>query len=167
MIIITQLGSGAATSPARTAGIAVFSVVSLASILVVVGRLICLWRDSRERAGKPDSFATYANRVHPAGLLRRIGLRFLQGAKLRAGDIVRVKNISEIEETLDDVCTVGGLPFMPEMEPYCGKIFRVHRRIDKINDMRNKTGLRRMSHSVTLTDVRCSGAQHGGGQAEC
>ncbi len=62
---------------------------------------------------------------------------------------------------------MAGLPFMPEMEPFCEKVFRVHRRVDHINDMRNKTGLRRIRDVVTLTDVRCSGSAHGGCQAEC
>jgi hypothetical protein len=151
----------------RLAGIATLSVVFLVSFLVGVGGLICLWRDRREELGRPDIFAAYANRVHPDGLLRRVGLRFLQGSELRSGDIVQVNNISEIVKTLDDDRTVDGLPFMREMEPFCGKLFRVHRQIDKINDMRNKTGLRRMRNAVTLADVRCSGAQHGDCQAEC
>lgn len=62
---------------------------------------------------------------------------------------------------------MAGLPFMPEMEPFCEKVFRVHRRVDHINDMRNKTGLRRIGDVVTLTDVRCSGSAHDGCQAEC
>jgi hypothetical protein len=56
---------------------------------------------------------------------------------------------------------------MAEMTEYCGRVFRVHRRVDKINDMRHKTGLRRVHDSVTLTGVRCSGIHHDGCQAEC
>ncbi|MEO8186338.1 MAG: hypothetical protein ABI580_03130 [Burkholderiaceae bacterium] len=62
---------------------------------------------------------------------------------------------------------MAGLPFMFEMEPFCNRIFRVHRRVDHINDMRNKTGLRRTRDVVTLTEVRCSGSAHGGCQAAC
>lgn len=100
-------------------------------------------------------------------LLTRHGLRFLLGPALRPGDIVQVKSRQQIMETLDASGACEGLPFMQEMESFCGKTFRVHRRIDKINDMRNKTGLRRMRNAVTLTEVRCTGAAHGGCQAEC
>ena len=126
-----------------------------------------MWRDSREIEGKPDVFARYANRVHPRSLLSRLGLRFLQGAALRTGDLVRGKDLAEIEQTLDEKRATDELPFMPEMELFCGRVYRVHRRVDKINDMRNKTGLRHVREAVTLTDIRCSGAQHGGCQAEC
>src|SRR5256885_13121004 len=96
-----------------------------------------------------------------------MGLRFLLGSAPRPGDLVEVRTWAEIERTLDASGTLDGLPFMPEMRAFSGRTFRVHRRVDKINDMRHKTGLRRMLRALTLTDARCSGAHHGGCQAEC
>jgi hypothetical protein len=141
----------------------------LASLFIVSGGLICLWRDARRAAGQADPFAVAANGVPSEGILARLGLRPLQGSRLRPGDIVQVLPLKEIQATLDGNGAVDSLPFMPEMEAYCGKLFRVHRRVDKIHDMRYKTGhrLRRMQDTVTLTEVRCSGCQHGGCQAEC
>ncbi len=133
-------------------------------VLIAAGGLVCLWRDARETSGKPDTFAPPAPTI---GLLSRVGLRLLLGPALRPGDVVRVRSRDEIEATLDASGALDGLPFMAEMAEYCGRIFRVHRRVDKINDMRNKTGLRRMHDSVTLTGVRCSGFHHDGCQAEC
>jgi hypothetical protein len=148
------------------------SVVLLASLLVALvliaaGGLVSLWRDARESSGRPDIFATLANRVPEAGWLSRVGLRFLLGPALRPGDVVGVRSRGEIEATLDGSGALDGLPFMAEMAEYCGGTYRVHRRVDKINDMRNKTGLRRMHDSVTLTGMRCSGSHHDGCQAEC
>jgi hypothetical protein len=139
----------------------------MASLLVASGGLVCLWRDGRDEAGKPDLFALFANRVpRKTSLLARLG-RMLQGPALCPGDIVRVKSLQEIQATLGPDGMIEGLPFMEEMQALCGKTFRVHRRVDKINDMRNKTGLRRMNATVTLSEVRCNGASHGGCQAEC
>jgi len=143
------------------------SVVLIAGALVTAGGLVCLWRDARDVAGKADFFASRANAIPTEGILTRFGLRFLLGAAPRPGDVVQVRTKEEIAATLDADGAHGGLPYMAEMDSYTGKTFRVHRRIDKINDMRHKTGLRRMRNAVTLTDVRCSGADHGGCQAEC
>jgi hypothetical protein len=82
---------------------------------------------------------------------------------------VRVRPFSEVAATLDENGSLDALPFMPEMLPYCGRHFRVFRRIDKYHDYYTPggTGLRRLHDSVTLDDLRCSGAAHGGCQAAC
>jgi hypothetical protein len=138
----------------------------VAALLVAGGGLVCLLRDARATSGKPD-LVPHADWVPGGSLALRPALRFLLGPKLRPGDFVLVKTKEEIAATLDASGALDGLPFMAEMEAYCGKIFRVHRRVDKINDMRHKTGLRRMHDAVTLTDVRCSGSRHDGCDAEC
>jgi hypothetical protein len=78
-----------------------------------------------------------------------------------------VRSAREIEATLDDRGCLEGLPFMPEMAPYCGTVHRVFKRIDKIIDMVEHTGLRRMSGTVTLENLRCDGRAHGSCQAGC
>lgn len=167
--ISALLWLSSANLPRLIAAIGDISAIALlsAASLILGGGLVCLWRDARETSGKPDLFAPLATRVPGAGLMARLELRFLLGPNLRPGDVVQVKSKAQIEPTLDASGALDGLPFMAEMEAYCGKVFRVHRRIDKINDMRHKTGLRRVRNTVTLTEVRCSGAHHGGCQAEC
>ena len=86
---------------------------------------------------------------------------------LRVGDWVEVKRADEILKTLDPVGNLEYLPFMPEMVRFCGRRFRVLRRIDKTCDTIDKTGMRRMKHTVILDDVRCDGQSHGGCQAAC
>lgn len=154
---------------AAVAAVAVvlFALAALACLAVAAGGGVCLWRDARVAAGRADPVTASALRVPGEGWLSRLGLRSILGAAPRPGDFVRVKSFTKIRRTLDAEGTLDGLPFMEEMEPYCGRVFRVHRRVDKINDMRHKTGLRRLRGAVTLTGLRCSGAQHGGCQLAC
>jgi hypothetical protein len=137
------------------------------ALLIVAGGITCLWRDARERTGKPDLFAGSANRTPGRGWLSQVGLRFLLGPAPRPGDLVEIRPLAEIAATLDARNTLDGLPFMQEMHALSGGVFRVHRRVEKINDMRHKTGLRRLRNTVTLTALRCSGSHHGGCEAEC
>jgi len=138
------------------------SACALVLLLVVAGGLVCLWRDARESDGKEDFLARAAIK-DPV----RFPMRWLFGTRLRPGDLVAVRSQREVAATLDGNGTLGGMPFMREMEVFYGQVFRVHRRVDHINDMRNKTGLRRIHDVVTLTNVRCSGSDHGGCEAEC
>src|SRR5690348_5179065 len=149
------------------AGVFLLALPFVALVLIAAGGMVCLSRDSREISGMPDMFAPLANRAPQVGLVARGWLRALLGPALQPGDVVEVKSLREIAATLDATGALDGLPYMAEMNEYCGKIFRVHRRVDKINDMRHKTGLRRMHDAVTLTEVRCSGSQHDGCEAEC
>src|SRR3974390_1412817 len=87
--------------------------------------------------------------------------------RLRAGDYVEVRSAREIEATLDDRGCLEGLPLMQERAPYGGTVQRIFKQIDKIIDMVQHTGLRRMSGTVTLEDLRCDGRAHGGCQAGC
>ena len=86
---------------------------------------------------------------------------------LRAGESVEVRPAAEILETLDEEGRLEGLPFMPEMLPYCGRRFRVLSRAHKTCDTVNKTGGRRMRGAVHLEELRCDGSGHGGCQAAC
>jgi hypothetical protein len=89
----------------------------------------------------------------------------------RAGTWVEVKHPSEIAETLDDDGTLGGLPFMPEMLPYCGRRFQVERYAEKTCLELGK-GIYG-THAFTERDVvllrglRCSGDDHDGCQRRC
>lgn len=139
----------------------------VASVLFAAGGVVCLWRDHREASGKADLLADLAVRKANPGRLSRHITQLLFGSRLRPGDLVRVRSIDEIRKTLDRSGTLDGLPFMLEMEHFSERTFRVHRRVDHINDMRSKTGLRRIRNVVTLTDVRCTGSHHGECEAEC
>lgn len=87
--------------------------------------------------------------------------------KLRAGELVEVRPMAEILETLDDDGCYENLPFMPEMQAFCGKQLRVAKRAHKSCDTINNTGGRRMRNAVHLQESRCDGEFHGGCEAEC
>ena len=86
---------------------------------------------------------------------------------LRVGELVQIRTGDEILQTLDAEGRLDALPFMPEMLKFCGKRFRVVKRVDKICDTIDKTGFRRMKNAVLLEDIRCGGEAHGGCQASC
>lgn len=84
----------------------------------------------------------------------------------RAGDIVRVKDLSEILATLDRQGAREGLPFMPEMTPYCGRKVRVARRVEHVF-IDHLQYVARLQNTVILEELRCTGARHGGCQMGC
>jgi len=86
---------------------------------------------------------------------------------LRAGDWVEVKSPEEILATLDERGSLDALPFMPEMLSYCGKRFRVYKSAHKSCDTIETYTGRRLDDTVHLEGHRCSGAAHGGCQADC
>lgn len=83
----------------------------------------------------------------------------------RRGDLVRVKSLAAIKATLDANDALEALPFMPEMEAYAGKVFRVGRLADKT--CVEGYGLRAMKDTVFLEELRCDGAAHDGCQRGC
>lgn len=81
----------------------------------------------------------------------------------KPGDNVQVRSAAEILATLDEKGMHEGLPFMPEMVPFCGQTFIVHKRADKTCE----GGLRRMYNTVHLCGLRCNGSAHDGCQGLC
>jgi len=99
---------------------------------------------------------------------RHIGVRMsAPSTGLRMGEWVEVRPLEAILATLDERGGLGGLPFMPEMVPLCGRRFRVRARADKTCDRVHKSGNRRMRDTVHLGDLRCGGEAHDGCQAAC
>lgn len=84
---------------------------------------------------------------------------------LRRGDVVAVRSLDEIVATLDADAKFEGVPFMPEMTPFCGKTFRVHRRAEKT--CVEGVGMRSLQNTVLLEDLRCDGSDHDGCQRGC
>jgi|SRR5271157_922918 len=92
-------------------------------------------------------------------------------SKLCPGDLVEVKSPDEILQTLDADGALDRLPFMPEMVEFCGRRFRVSKRVLKTCYYTDSsaTGLRRFrTDDVILLDgLRCSGDEHDGCQKGC
>lgn len=160
---------------AWSAGGLVLLNFELLVVLVCSGALISLHRDSLENRGVP-----YVGppREWSAGFLVRGFCAFLRGLRslvgrrpgqldLRAGEIVEIRSLEEILATLDLRGERDSLPFMPEMEAWCGKQARVLRRVNKIWDWIHFSGQRRMLDTVILENLRCDGCYHGGCQGDC
>jgi hypothetical protein len=85
---------------------------------------------------------------------------------LKPGEIVEVKSREEILETLDFKGRNRGLQFMPEMFKYCGKRFRVLKRVDRMV-VAASGKMRSIPNTVILEGVYCDGKAHGGCQRLC
>ena len=91
--------------------------------------------------------------------------------RFRTGDRVVVRPPEEILSTLDANGSLDGLPFMPEMLEWCGKVFRVERRAEKTcvdvepPDYPNRYFA--ASDVVFLERLRCSGESHDGCNRGC
>ena len=73
---------------------------------------------------------------------------------LQRGDVVQVKSEREIRETLDEHGRHRGLLWMPGMARFCGKTYKVHKRVETI--MLESTGeLRKIRNTVLLENVMC------------
>lgn len=89
-------------------------------------------------------------------------------SRFRTGDLVEVRNESEILAQLDEKGCLDGMPFMPEMLKFCGKRYRIRAVAHKTCDTAKQTWSgRRLDASVHLAGVFCDGSAHGGCEAEC
>jgi len=86
---------------------------------------------------------------------------------LKVGELVQVRSAEEIRATLDENGELAGLPFMPEMLAFCGRRLTVHKVAHKSCDNITRTGMRRMTDAVHLTESRCDGSAHGGCENRC
>ena len=84
---------------------------------------------------------------------------------------MEVKSPDEILQTVDTDGTFDQLPFMPEMVEFCGRRFRVSKRVLKTcyYTKLGVAGFRkfRTDDVILLDGVRCSGACHDGCQKAC
>jgi hypothetical protein len=80
---------------------------------------------------------------------------------------VQVRSREEILATLDENGRLDGMPFMPEMLPYCGQTLRVSKRAHKTCDTIYQSGGRKLERTVHLAESRCDGSAHGGCEAAC
>lgn len=85
----------------------------------------------------------------------------------KPGEWVEVLSEKEIFDTLDSQGKLKGLRFPPEMGKFCGKRFKVYKRLDKI--LLETTGeLRKIrTPTVILEGVFCDGSAHGGCDRSC
>jgi hypothetical protein len=112
--------------------------------------------------GKPSRIISSLTKPKaPSGNAEIINLNAkTMNLNLAPGELVQVRSLEEISATLDENNKLKGLLFMPEMRKFCGKKFRVFKRVDKI--MLESTGeFRKLkTPSIFLEDVFCDGEFH-------
>ncbi len=87
----------------------------------------------------------------------RAGGRGRSGGRIREGDLVTVLPAEEIRKTLDKKTGKhGGLKFLPPMREYCGKTFRVMKRVRYILDEHDHK-MQKVKNVVLLDGVICRG----------
>jgi len=86
---------------------------------------------------------------------------------LQPGELVEVRSEKEIFATLDHEGKLRGLNFIPEMRKYCGKRYRVYKKLKKI--ILETTGELRTVRTPTvfLEGAFCDGKAHGGCDRSC
>ena len=90
-----------------------------------------------------------------------------ENLRLQPGDWVEVRSIDEIAKTLDGRKKFKGLYFMPEMEKYCGKKFKIFKKVEKIKLESTGESRKLKSPTVFLEGVYCNGDHHEGCDRSC
>lgn len=85
---------------------------------------------------------------------------------IKEGDTVEVRSGTEILKTLDPDGTFEGLPFLSEMNSFCGRRFRVLKQVNKLL-VEGERKMARIRDTVLLLGVVCDGEAHGGCQRCC
>ena len=85
---------------------------------------------------------------------------------LKTGDVIEVRTKEEIIATLKG-SKYKGLSFMPEMLKYCGKQFKVLKKVKKYILEGYESTCVRPKNTVILENVFCDGSWHGGCDRTC
>ena len=91
----------------------------------------------------------------------------IRDLNLEVNEWVQVRPEEEILATLDERSRLRGLYFMPEMKKFCGKKFRVYKKVKKIR-LESTGEIRKIiSPTVFLVGVFCDGEFSGGCDRSC
>ena len=82
-----------------------------------------------------------------------------QSLSLQTGDLVRVKTLRQIKETLDPSGKNQHLLFAPAQAEFCGQVMRVRNRVDKII-LEGTRKQRELKDTVVLEGATCDGICH-------
>jgi hypothetical protein len=83
----------------------------------------------------------------------------VESLNLQPGDLVRVKSLSQIKQTLDSAGKHQNLLFAPTMLSFCGQVLRVQDRVENIV-LEATTRQRKIKDTVLLEGATCDGVCH-------
>lgn len=157
--------------------IGIGAIATILALTVAAGGLLAMYRQLRDAKGLPDLFrsvnqprseAVIGSGKKDSGMLWARATRWLPWRpRFLVGDWVEVRPFAEIAATLDAEGKLESMPFMPEMQRFCGRRARIFRCVDKVYDYGRSKGLRRLERTYLLHQMRCDGSAHGGCQANC
>jgi hypothetical protein len=85
---------------------------------------------------------------------------------LKPGELVEVKSEEDILATLDEKRRYKGLLWMKGMRRFCGKRYRVYKRLERIL-LETNGELRKVKNTVLLEGVMCDGQEFHGCDRSC
>lgn len=85
---------------------------------------------------------------------------------LKPGELVEVKSVEEILATLNKRRRCKGLLWMVGMRKFCGKRYKVFKRVETIM-LESNGELRKMKNTVLLEGVMCDGSEFCGCDRSC
>ena len=73
------------------------------------------------------------------------------------GSMIRIRRADQILATLDEHGMLGGIPFVPQMVEYCGRLAKVQSKAGAVCASNQETAIRRMDDTYVLEVPRCNG----------
>ncbi len=105
-------------------------------------------------------------RLDSTGVVGRNVSKYEEVLNLQPGELVEVKSETEITATLDVNRRHKGLLWMANMRKFCGKQYRVFKRLDTIL-LESNGQVRKMKNTVLLEGVYCDGVEFNGCDRSC
>jgi hypothetical protein len=113
------------------------------------------------------AYGDSANKKFKKILYPKKSTKEMEPLYLRPDEWVEVRSLDEISQTLDEKRKHKGLLFMPEMEKFCGKKFKVFK-IVKIIKLESTGEIRKLkTPSIFLEGIYCDGERHEGCGRSC
>lgn len=118
---------------------------------VGAGRLVRWFYDHFRYLWRGEMFPCRVGRISR-------GLRTpLDALNLQPGEVVRVRSLAEIDETLDTWGQNRGLYFDPEQAPYADRVFRIKNRVQRMVNEETGRLTELKTPAVVLESVFCQG----------
>ena len=111
-----------------------------------------------------SAYSVFMHKVFPKTLLSS---SVNDSLNLQPGEWVEVRSIDEISLTLDDRRKYKGLYFMAEMEKFCGKKFKIFKKVEIIKLEPTGEVRKLRSPTVFLEGVYCNGELQEGCDRSC
>lgn len=136
----------------------------LIPVVKQVPYVVSLWQQVRPEILPTNDNICDTNRLT---ITQKEVISVKEALDLQPGEFVQVRSLDEIRSTLDERERYQGLYFMPEMEDFCGKKYRVFKKVRSITLESNGEVRKLRSPTVFLEGVYCDGKRHNDCDRSC